>query len=50
MIKLLRFLKPYRMALTVVIVLAFAQVMANLYLPTLMGDIVDTGSINGDAG
>ncbi len=50
MIKLLRFLKPYRIALTAVIVLAFAQVMANLYLPTLLGDIVDTGIIKGDTG
>ena len=39
MIKLLRFMKPYRMALTLVLVLAFAQSMANLYLPTLMAYI-----------
>ncbi|GHO46520.1 ABC transporter ATP-binding protein [Ktedonospora formicarum] len=43
MIKLLRFLKPYSMTLILVLVLAFAQTMANLYLPTLMADIVDKG-------
>lgn len=50
MIKLLRFLRPYRIALVAVFLLAFAQVMANLYLPTLMGDIVDNGIIKQDTG
>lgn len=50
MIKLLRFFKPYRMAIVVVMVLAFAQTMANLYLPTIMADIVDTGIVNKDIG
>ena len=48
MIKLLRFLKPYRPLLVLVIVLAFAQALANLYLPTLMADIVDNGIVKGD--
>lgn len=48
MIKLLRFLKPYRITLVVVLVLAFAQSMANLYLPNLMANIVDNGIIKGD--
>lgn len=43
MIKLLRFMKPYRWTLVLVLVLAFAQSMANLYLPNLMADIVDNG-------
>jgi ATP-binding cassette subfamily B protein len=43
MIKLLRFMKPYRGLLVLVVVLAFAQAMANLYLPTLMADIIDKG-------
>lgn len=43
MIKLLRFMKPYRWILVLVLVLAFAQSMANLYLPNLMADIVDNG-------
>src|SRR6266516_3271414 len=48
MIKLLRFLKPYRAVLVLVVVLAFAQAMANLYLPTLMADIVDNGIVKSD--
>src|SRR6266487_242731 len=50
MIKLLRFLKPYRIAVAFVVALAFVQAMANLYLPTLMADIVDKGIIKGDTG
>src|SRR6266568_1252451 len=50
MIKLLRFMKPYRMIVVLVLVLAFAQSMANLYLPTLMADIVDKGIVTGDTG
>lgn len=50
MIKLLRFLKPYTFTLFVVIVLAFGQAMANLYLPTLMADIVDNGIVKNDTG
>ncbi len=43
MIKLLRFLKPYRWLLVLVFVLAIGQSVANLYLPTLMADIVNNG-------
>ena len=50
MIKLLRFLKPYRAVLVLVVVLAFAQAIANLYLPTLFANIVDNGIIKGDTG
>src|SRR6266516_5509298 len=50
MIKLLRFLKPYRPILVLVVALAFAQAMANLYLPNLMADIVDNGIVKGDTG
>jgi len=48
MIRLFRFLRPYRMTLVLVIALAFAQAFANLYLPTLMANIVDTGIVKGD--
>ncbi len=48
MIKLMRFMKPYRLIIFIVLVLAFAQSMANLYLPTLMADIVDNGVVKGD--
>src|ERR1700694_588530 len=50
MIKLLRFMKPYRMILALVLVLAFAKSMATLYLPTLMADIVDKGIAQNDIG
>ena len=50
MIKLLRFLKPYRLLLTFVIIFAFAQALANLYLPTLMADIVDNGIFKNNIG
>ncbi len=50
MIKLLRFMKPYRAVLVLVVVLAFAQALANLYLPTLFANIVDNGIVKGDTG
>lgn len=50
MIKLLRFMKPYRWSLVLVLVLAFGQSMANLYLPNLMANIVDTGIAQKDIG
>jgi len=43
MIKLLRFLNPYRSLLVLVLVLAIGQTAANLYLPNLMSDIVNNG-------
>lgn len=48
MIKLFRFLKPYRIPIIFVLVLIFLQALSELYLPTLMSDIVDTGIIKGD--
>ncbi|EFH82599.1 ABC transporter ATP-binding protein [Ktedonobacter racemifer] len=48
MIKLLRFMKPFRLAIVLILILAFAQSMANLYLPTLMADIVDNGIAKSD--
>ncbi|HEY8911233.1 MAG TPA: ABC transporter ATP-binding protein [Desulfosporosinus sp.] len=48
MIKLYRFLKQYTAYIAVVIVLLFAQVLSDLYLPTLMADIVDKGLANKD--
>jgi ATP-binding cassette subfamily B protein len=50
MIKLLRFLKPYRMTVLLVTILAFAQSIANLYLPTLLADIIDKGVLAKDTG
>ena len=50
MIKLLRFMRPYRALLVLVLVLATVQALANLYLPTLMANIVDNGIVKGDTG
>lgn len=50
MLKLLWLLQPYRVSIALVLVLAFLQSMANLFLPTLMADIVDTGIVKGDTG
>lgn len=46
--KLFRFLKPYRLSIGVVLILVFIQSISELYLPTLMSDIVDIGIVNGD--
>ncbi len=48
MIRLFRFLLPYRVQIALVLVLVFVQSLANLYLPTLMADIVDTGIVKGN--
>lgn len=47
---LLRFLKPYRFQIACVLLLIFGQTMADLYLPTLMSDIINTGVVKGDVG
>ncbi|WP_298197903.1 ABC transporter ATP-binding protein [Desulfosporosinus sp.] len=48
MIKLFKLLKQYTVQIAVVIVLLFVQVLSDLYLPTLMADIVDKGLANKD--
>jgi len=48
MIKLFRFLKQYTAQIIVILILIFIQVLANLYLPTLMADIVDKGIVQKD--
>lgn len=48
MLKLYRLLKPYTAYIVVVIMLLFVQVLSDLYLPTLMADIVDIGLANKD--
>jgi ATP-binding cassette, subfamily B, multidrug efflux pump len=50
MIRLFRFLKPYRGFVTIVLVLAFFQSLANLFLPTLNADIIDKGIVKNDTG
>lgn len=48
MLKLFRLVGPFRSSLLMVLVLALAQSLANLYLPRLMADIVDHGIVPGD--
>lgn len=50
MLKLFRFLKPYRGLVAVVVILMLLQALSELFLPTLMSDIVDTGIIKGNTG
>ena len=48
MIKLFRYLRPYAIPIAAVIIVVFLQCMGDLYLPTLMSDIVNTGITNSD--
>lgn len=48
MIKLFGFLKPFTGRIAAITLLVFTQVLANLYLPTLMSDIVDKGILSKD--
>lgn len=49
MAKLLRFLKPYRVHLSLIVILACCQAMAEVYLPTLMSEIVNKGVLKKDS-
>lgn len=48
MIKLFKYLKPYRYHVAFVIGLVTLQTLSELYLPTLMADIVNTGIMKSD--
>ncbi|MEY2195578.1 ABC transporter ATP-binding protein [Neobacillus sp. BF23-41] len=48
MIKLARFLKPFQLPIYLVLGLVLLQSLSELYLPTLMADIVDKGVVTGD--
>ncbi len=50
MIKLSRFLKPYTFMIILVLGSIFLQTLGDLYLPTLMGDIINKGVMQGDTG
>ncbi|HEX9059843.1 MAG TPA: ABC transporter ATP-binding protein, partial [Clostridia bacterium] len=50
MLRLFRFLKPFTPFILFIILLMSGQAVAELYLPTLMSDIVNKGMINGDTG
>lgn len=45
---LLRYLKDYRIQMVLVFVFVFIQAVAQLYLPKMMGDIIDNGVASGN--
>jgi ATP-binding cassette subfamily B protein len=50
MIRMFAFLRPYRRAIGLVLGLIFLQSLSELYLPTLMADIVNHGIVTGNDG
>ena len=50
MLKLSKYLKPYRYRITFLLLLLFLQVLGTLYLPTLTAEIVNNGIVKGDIG
>ena len=50
MLKIYRRLKPYALQVLAIVVLVFLQVIADLYLPTVMSDIIDGGIMKEDVG
>ena len=50
MLKLFKYLRPYAIPVAAVFAVVFFQCLADLYLPTLMSDIVNKGITNGDIG
>ncbi|MBB6635600.1 ABC transporter ATP-binding protein [Cohnella thailandensis] len=50
MLKLFRFLRPYRWGVALVMALVLLQSLSELYLPTLMADIVNKGVIGENQG
>lgn len=50
MVKLLKNLKPYWLSIIGIILFVFLQAIAELFLPTLMSNVVDIGVVNGDTG
>ena len=50
MFKLLRYILPYSRNVFFILVFLFGQAMAELYLPTLMSDVVNNGMMRGNTG
>ncbi|HHV54466.1 MAG TPA: ABC transporter ATP-binding protein [Firmicutes bacterium] len=50
MTKLFKFLRPYRVQIGIIVGLVFLQTLSELYLPTLMSDIVNNGIMRNDVG
>jgi ATP-binding cassette, subfamily B, multidrug efflux pump len=50
MIRLFKFLKPFTPMIIAVLAFVFLQTLSDLYLPTLMSDIINKGVMEGDNG
>lgn len=50
MLKLFKHLKPFTFPIALILAFVFLQSLSELYLPTLMADIVNTGIVKGDTG
>ncbi|GGE40508.1 multidrug ABC transporter ATP-binding protein [Pullulanibacillus camelliae] len=48
MLALFKFFKPYKWFILAILIFTLLQALSNLYLPTLMSDIVDKGIVNND--
>lgn len=48
MLRLLKGLRPYSLHIAAVCLLVFGQAISELYLPTLMADIIDVGVVEGN--
>ena len=48
MLEMIKHLKPYRAQLFLVVIFSLVAILFELYLPTLMADIVDVGIVNQD--
>ncbi len=48
MLRLFKFLKPFKVFIIFILGLVFLQTIADLYLPTLMSDIINKGIMNHD--
>ncbi|MGL5756872.1 MAG: ABC transporter ATP-binding protein [Paraclostridium sp.] len=48
MLKLLKNLKKYNVTVVIIVLLVFIQALSDVYLPSLMSDIVDIGIVNND--
>jgi ABC-type multidrug transport system, ATPase and permease components len=48
MLRLFKYLKPYTVMIITVLVFVFLQTLSDLYLPTLMSDIINNGVMQGD--
>lgn len=50
MLRLFKYLKPYTVMIIAVLAFVFLQTLSDLYLPTLMSDIINDGVMQGDTG